>query len=215
LGILIFFVFRISYFVFSLALTRGCGVKVLIIDNYDSFVYNLAQYIGELGHEPVVRRNDAIGLLEVEDLGVECIVLSPGPCTPRESGVSNDLVRRFAGVLPILGVCLGHQCIASVFGGTVCHSPLPTHGKSSLVRHDGRTLFAGLPNPLQGGRYHSLSVREDDLPACLEVSARTEDGEVMAIRHRGFRVEGIQFHPESILTPTGRAILGNFLNGAE
>lgn len=188
---------------------------VLIIDNYDSFVYNLAQYVGEIGLDPVVRRNDAVTVEEVEALQPAFLLLSPGPCTPRESGVSCRLIEAFGERLPILGVCLGHQCIAAAYGGRVGRAPFPTHGKSTLVHHDGRTVFRGLPNPLQGGRYHSLIVEEEGLPGCLEVSARTERGEIMALRHRRFPVEGIQFHPESILTPEGRRLLRNFLGREE
>jgi anthranilate synthase component 2 len=187
-------------------------MTVLIIDNYDSFVYNLAQYVGELGFEPRVRRNDEITPAEVEEMNPRAILISPGPCTPAEAGLSNELVRRFTGRIPILGVCLGHQCIAAAFGGPVVHSPKPTHGKSTTIHHDGKTIFAGIPNPLSGGRYHSLVVEARGLPDELAVSARTGDGIVMGIRHRRHPVEGIQFHPESILTPCGHDILRNFFN---
>lgn len=185
---------------------------ILIIDNYDSFAYNLAQYIGELGWEPVVYRNDAIGLGEIERLAPTHIVISPGPCTPLESGISNDVVSHFSGRVPILGVCLGHQCIGHVMGGHVVRARVPMHGKTSLIYHDGRTIYAGLPTPFPAGRYHSLVVKAETVPECLEVSARTQDGEVMGLRHREHVVEGVQFHPESILTRVGHDILRAFLS---
>jgi anthranilate synthase/aminodeoxychorismate synthase-like glutamine amidotransferase len=184
---------------------------ILVVDNYDSFVYNLAQYLGELGRQPCVVRNNAISLQEIEKLKPSHIVISPGPCTPLEAGISNDLIGYFAGKIPILGVCLGHQCIGQVFGGKVIHAPLPTHGKSSPIFHDGRTLYTGLSNPIQGGRYHSLIV---DLGGCstpLEITSQTADNIIMGIRHHEYSVEGIQFHPESIMTPSGHQILENFL----
>jgi anthranilate synthase/aminodeoxychorismate synthase-like glutamine amidotransferase len=184
---------------------------VIIIDNYDSFAYNLVQYIGELGWEPVVFRNDRVTLAEIESLKPSHIVISPGPCTPLEAGISNEVVRYFGGRLPILGVCLGHQCIGYVYGGTIARAPVPTHGKSSLVYHDGRTIYQHLPNPFQGGRYHSLVVTWDTCPASLEVSAWTDDGVIMGIRHKKFLVEGVQFHPESIMTAVGHDVLQNFL----
>ncbi|MFH1485143.1 MAG: aminodeoxychorismate/anthranilate synthase component II [Chloroflexota bacterium] len=184
---------------------------ILIIDNYDSFAYNLAQYMGELGWEPVVYRNDAIGLRDIESLSPSHIVVSPGPCTPLESGISNDLIAHFGGRIPILGVCLGHQCIGHVYGGHVVRGRLPMHGKTSLIYHDGRTIYSGLPNPFLGGRYHSLVVKPETVPGCLEVSARTQDGCVMGLRHREFVVEGVQFHPESILTEVGHDVLRTFL----
>ncbi len=187
--------------------------KILVIDNYDSFVYNLAQYIGELGHEPVVRRNDAVTPAEVAAMAPAGIVVSPGPCTPLEAGASNDIIREFSGRIPILGVCLGHQCIAHVFGAVVGRALVPVHGKKSLIYHDSRTVFAGIPNPIEAGRYHSLVAVAGTLPDTLEISARTEDGVIMGIRHRSMRVEGLQFHPESILTPCGHDILRNFLDG--
>ncbi len=186
-------------------------MKVLIIDNYDSFVYNLAQYIGILGHEPVVFRNDSIDVPAVASMKPGAIILSPGPCTPAEAGVSNGLIPAFCGKIPILGVCLGHQCIGAAFGGTVGRASKPTHGKSSPITHDGKTIFKGLPNPLEGGRYHSLVVYEQGLPDCLEISARTADGAIMGLRHKSFAVEGVQFHPESILTSFGLDLLSNFL----
>ena len=184
---------------------------VIVIDNYDSFVYNLAQYIGELGWRPVVYRNDEVSLGEIEKSHPSHIVISPGPCTPLEAGISNDVVRYFAGRVPILGVCLGHQCIGHVYGGEVIQASVPTHGKSSLVYHDGRTVYVGLPNPFEGGRYHSLVVGENNWPPVLEKAATTSDGVIMGIRHRDFVVEGVQFHPESIMTDVGHAVLRNFL----
>ncbi len=185
---------------------------VIVIDNYDSFAYNLAQYLGELDWEPVVYRNDRITLEEIEDMKPSHIVISPGPCTPLEAGISNDVIWRFAGRIPILGVCLGHQCIGYVFGGQVVRAGVPTHGKSSLIYHDGRTVYHNLPNPFEAGRYHSLVVKRDTLPSSLVLTAETEDGVVMGIRHKDYVVEGIQFHPESIMTDTGHDILRNFLS---
>jgi para-aminobenzoate synthetase component 2 len=184
---------------------------ILLIDNYDSFTYNLVQYLGELGQEPVVYRNDAITLEQIASLAPGHIIISPGPCTPLEAGVSNDVVRHFRGKIPILGVCLGHQCIGYVYGGLVRRAALPMHGKESLVHHDGNTIFQGLPSPLVGGRYHSLVIDPASVPAALEVSARTEDGVIMGVRDRANAVEGVQFHPESIMTPDGHRILANFL----
>jgi len=187
---------------------------VLVIDNYDSFTYNLVQYLGELGAAPVVSRNDRISVEEAARLGPEAIVISPGPGAPRQAGVSNALIRAFAGRVPILGVCLGHQCIGEVFGGVVERGPVPFHGKTSLIHHDGRGVFAGLANPFEATRYHSLIVRRHGLPDCLEVSAWTEDGLIMGLRHRVAPLEGVQFHPESILTGEGKALLRNFLVAA-
>jgi anthranilate synthase/aminodeoxychorismate synthase-like glutamine amidotransferase len=184
---------------------------ILVIDNYDSFTYNLVQYLGELGQEPVTRRNDVVNLEDIEVMTPKHIIISPGPCTPLEAGISNEVIRHFRGRIPILGVCLGHQCIGYVYGGTVRRAVLPVHGKDSLIYHDGATVFAGLPSPLVGGRYHSLVVDEASLPASLEVSARTADGVVMGVRSRCDIVEGVQFHPESIMTPEGHRILANFL----
>jgi anthranilate synthase/aminodeoxychorismate synthase-like glutamine amidotransferase len=184
---------------------------ILIIDNYDSFTYNLYQYLGELGHEPVVYRNDRITLDEIKKLKPSHIIISPGPCTPLEAGISNDVVRHFGGKIPILGVCLGHQCIGHVYGGLVTHAPIPTHGKSSPIFHDGKTVFKNLPNPFDGGRYHSLVVELTGTSKGLEESARTADGVIMGIRHKKYAVEGIQFHPESIMTNAGHEILTNFL----
>jgi len=185
---------------------------ILLIDNYDSFVYNLAQYIGELGGEPVVHRNDAIGLEDIEKLAPSHIVISPGPCTPLEGGISNDVIRRFSGKIPILGVCLGHQCIGYVYGGVISRSDPPVHGKTSLVHHDGRTIYTGLPDPFPGGRYHSLVIEPDTISDVMEVSAWTDDGIIMGVRHREYVVEGIQFHPESILTGVGHDVLRKFLS---
>jgi anthranilate synthase/aminodeoxychorismate synthase-like glutamine amidotransferase len=184
---------------------------ILVIDNYDSFAYNLVQYLGELGWEPVVYRNDAIPLTEIETMAPSHIIISPGPCTPLEAGISNDVVRHFRGRIPVLGVCLGHQCIGYAYGGKINRTIVPVHGKTSLIFHDGETVFAGLPSPLVGGRYHSLVIDAGTVPASLEVSARTEEGEIMGLRNREDVVEGIQFHPESILTDTGHDILTNFL----
>jgi anthranilate synthase/aminodeoxychorismate synthase-like glutamine amidotransferase len=184
---------------------------LLMIDNYDSFTYNLVQYLGELGAELAVYRNDAITVDEVVRLAPAGIVVSPGPGTPREAGVSVPVIRRCAERTPILGVCLGHQAIGEVFGGIVERAPLPVHGKTAFIQHDGRGVFAGLPNPFEATRYHSLVVRRAGLPACLEISAESEDGLVMGLRHRDLPVEGVQFHPESILTVSGKALLRNFL----
>lgn len=185
---------------------------ILVIDNYDSFTYNLVQYLGELGWEPVVFRNDRIALARIEAMAPSHIIISPGPCTPLEAGISNDVVRRFRGKIPVLGVCLGHQCIGYAYGGVIRRAMLPVHGKTSLIYHDGDTVFKGLPSPLVGGRYHSLVIDSDKLPDTLEVSARTEEGEIMGVRSREDVVEGIQFHPESILTEKGHDILANFLS---
>lgn len=185
---------------------------VLVIDNYDSFVYNLAQYLGELGWEPLVFRNDAITLEEIERLAPSHIVISPGPCTPLEAGISNDVVRYFGGKKPVLGVCLGHQCIGYVYGGIVGRARVPTHGKASLIYHDGKSIYRGIENPFAAARYHSLVVKKEGLPECLEITAETEDGEVMGIRHKNYVVEGIQVHPESILTEVGHNLLANFLS---
>jgi anthranilate synthase/aminodeoxychorismate synthase-like glutamine amidotransferase len=183
---------------------------ILVIDNYDSFTFNLVQYLGELGAEPQARRNDAVTLEEVEAMAPSHIVISPGPCTPLEAGISNDVIRYFRGQIPILGVCLGHQCIGYVYGGIIRRAALPVHGKESLIYHDGNTVFKGLPSPLVGGRYHSLVIDERSLPPSLEISARRADGVIMGVRSRE-AVEGVQFHPESIMTPEGHRILTNFL----
>ncbi len=185
---------------------------LLIVDNYDSFVYNLAQYAGELGWEPLVYRNDKLRMMEIEQLTPSHIIISPGPRTPLEAGISNEVIRHFEGRIPILGVCLGHQCIGHVYGGVVTRSQIPVHGKTSLIHHDGRTVFNGIPNPFEAGRYHSLIVEPDSLPDCLEISAWTADGKIMGLRHKEYIVEGVQFHPESILTAVGHTILRNFLS---
>lgn len=185
---------------------------ILVVDNYDSFTYNLVQYLGELGWEPVVYRNDRITLEQVQDMAPSHIIISPGPCTPLEAGISNDVVRHFRGKIPILGVCLGHQCIGHVYGGIIQRAIVPVHGKTSPIYHDGDTVFKGLPSPLVGGRYHSLVVGVESVPTSLEISARTEEGEIMGMRNRADVVEGIQFHPESILTEKGYDILANFLS---
>ena len=184
---------------------------ILIIDNYDSFVYNLAQYVGELGWEPQVVRNDKITIEEIERLAPSHIIVSPGPCTPLEAGMSNDVIRHFGGKIPVLGVCLGHQCIGYVYGGVVDRAT-PMHGKTSMVHHDGKRIFSGVPNPFEAGRYHSLIIEPDMVPSCLEVSAKTPDGVIMGVRHKDFVVEGIQFHPESVLTSVGHDLLRIFLS---
>ncbi len=185
---------------------------LLIIDNYDSFTYNLVQYFGELGAKVLVRRNDEVTLREIEDqLKPERIVVSPGPGTPQEAGITLSLIERFAGGVPILGVCLGHQAIGEVFGGRVVRAPAPVHGKPAEICHDGKTIFAGLEYRFQAGRYNSLIVERESLPDCLEVSATTPDGIIMGLRHRTLKIEGVQFHPESILTTEGKALLSNFL----
>ncbi len=185
---------------------------LLVIDNYDSFTFNLVQYLGELGADVVVRRNDRVTVEQAREMQPERIVVSPGPCTPREAGVSVALIREMAGAAPILGVCLGHQSIGEAFGGVIARAPYLMHGKTSRIHHDGKTVFAGLEQGFTATRYHSLIVEEDSLPAALEVSARTEDGLIMGLRHRELPVEGVQFHPESILTEAGKRLLGNFLD---
>ena len=184
---------------------------ILLIDNYDSFTYNLAQILGQLGQDLFVRRNDRITLDEIAALRPERIVISPGPCTPREAGISVELIRRFAGTLPILGVCLGHQAIGEAFGGRIVRAPRLMHGKTSEIRHDGKTVFRGLPRPFTATRYHSLIVERRTLPRCLSISAETDDGIIMGFRHREYPVEGVQFHPESVLTDAGTKLLRNFL----
>ena len=188
---------------------------LLLIDNYDSFSYNLVQYFGELGCELVVKRNDEISLDEITALAPEQICISPGPCTPREAGISKDIVLHFGANTPILGVCLGHQCIAEVYGGEIVRASRLVHGKSSTIRHNGRGLFTDLPTPFEAGRYHSLVVERSSFPACLEIAAESEDGEIMAFRHREFPVHGMQFHPESILTRNGKQILARFLSQSQ
>ncbi|MGD0947949.1 MAG: aminodeoxychorismate/anthranilate synthase component II [Candidatus Binatia bacterium] len=184
---------------------------LLMIDNYDSFTYNLVQYLGELGAEVRVYRNDAITPDEIAALHPQQIVISPGPCTPTEAGVSVDVIRRFAGQIPILGVCLGHQSIGAAFGGNIVRAARLMHGKTSPIHHDGRTIFRGLSQPFEATRYHSLLIERSTLPACIELSAWTVEGEIMGVRHRQHVVEGIQFHPESILTIQGKRLLENFL----
>jgi anthranilate synthase/aminodeoxychorismate synthase-like glutamine amidotransferase len=182
-----------------------------MVDNYDSFTYNLVQYLGELGQVIKVFRNDQITVDELERLAPERVVVSPGPCSPAEAGISNEVIRRFAGRVPVLGVCLGHQCIGHVFGGDVVRAPRLMHGKTSMIHHDGKTIFEGLPNPFQATRYHSLIIKRETLPRCLEVTAETDQGEIMGVRHTEHQIEGVQFHPESILTEAGKDLLRNFL----
>ena len=184
---------------------------LLMIANYDSFTYNLVQYLGELGQEIQVFRNDKITIGEIEKLEPERIVISPGPCTPKEAGVSVELIRHLAGKIPILGVCLGHQAIGAAFGGEVVRNYRLMHGKTSMIYHDGKTIYKDLPSPFEATRYHSLVVKPETLPACLEVSARTEEEEIMGLRHREYAIEGVQFHPESIMTTVGKDLLRNFL----
>jgi para-aminobenzoate synthetase component 2 len=185
---------------------------ILMIDNYDSFTYNLVQYMGELGADIEVRRNDEITVDEIETLKPEKIVVSPGPCTPAKAGVSVDVVKRFAGKIPILGVCLGHQSVGAAFGGEIIKAGRLMHGKTSMIHHDGKTLFKNLPNPFEATRYHSLVLNRKNLPDCFEISAESDDKEIMGIRHKELLVEGVQFHPESILTVNGKELLGNFIN---
>ncbi|MFO7957308.1 MAG: aminodeoxychorismate/anthranilate synthase component II [Candidatus Brocadiia bacterium] len=185
---------------------------IAIIDNYDSFTYNLVQRLGELGARDIqVFRNDKIGVAELRDLAPDHIIISPGPCTPREGGVSNDVIREFTGAVPVLGVCLGHQCIGYTHGATVERHRRLMHGKTSMIHHDGKTIFRGLPDPFEATRYHSLAIREETLPDCFEVSARAEPDEIMGIRHKEYPLEGVQFHPESFLTTEGPKLLANFL----
>jgi anthranilate synthase component 2 len=184
---------------------------LLVIDNYDSFTYNLVQYLGELGEDVRVFRNDQITLEEVAELRPASIVISPGPCTPNEAGISVLLIKRFAGEIPLLGVCLGHQSIGQAFGGKIIHAKSVMHGKTSAIHHENKGVFAGLPNPLTATRYHSLVIERETLPSCLEITAWTDDGEIMGVRHRELAVEGVQFHPESILTEAGHELLANFL----
>jgi len=184
---------------------------ILVIDNYDSFTYNLVQYLGELGAELQVVRNDQITLAGIEERAPERIVISPGPCTPNEAGISLDVIRHFAGKVPLLGVCLGQQAMGQAFGGKVIRAPYLMHGKTSQILHDGRTIFAGVENPFTATRYHALIVERESLPSVLEVSATTSDGLIMVLRHREFVCEGVQFHPESIMTAAGKKLLQNFL----
>jgi anthranilate synthase component 2 len=184
---------------------------VFVLDNYDSFTYNLVQYMGELGAEMTIRRNDELTLDEVEALAPERFLLSPGPCTPQEAGILIPLIQRFAGKAPILGVCLGHQAIGAAFGGDVVRAPQLMHGKTSSVDHDGKSIFADIESPMTCTRYHSLIVAEDTLPKELEISARSSDGIIMGLRHREYQIEGVQFHPESVLTQDGKKLIRNFL----
>ena len=184
---------------------------ILLIDNYDSFTYNLYQYLCELGADVKVVRNDQLTLEDIKDMAPERIVISPGPCTPERAGISNDVVRHFGAKTPLLGVCLGHECIGYAYGGRVESAGEIMHGKTSLIHHDGKGVFQGLPNPFQGMRYHSLAVQEEDLPDSLEITARTYNGLIMGLRHKEYPVEGVQFHPESILTEVGKDLLRNFL----
>lgn len=186
-----------------------------MIDNYDSFTYNLVQYFAELGADVLVRRNDAVMVEEIEKMNPEHIVVSPGPCTPNEAGVSVAAIKGFAGRIPILGVCLGHQSIGQAFGGKIVHAKQLMHGKTSLIHHRDNSVFTGLPNPFTATRYHSLVIERESLPDCLEITAWTDDGEIMGVRHRTLAVHGVQFHPESILTEHGHAMLKNFLEGAQ
>lgn len=185
---------------------------IIIIDNYDSFTYNLVQQIGAFGARLEVFRNDKISLAEIEEIRPDYIIISPGPCTPKEAGISNDIIRRFSGKIPILGVCLGHQCIAYTYGASVVRARRLMHGKTSQISHDGKTIFKGLSNPFTATRYHSLIVQEDTLPDCLEVTARADNDEIMGIRHKQYLLEGVQFHPESFLTEEGPTLLKNFLS---
>jgi anthranilate synthase/aminodeoxychorismate synthase-like glutamine amidotransferase len=185
---------------------------ILVIDNYDSFTFNLVQYLGEMGQELRVFRNDAVTLAEIESLAPQSIVISPGPGRPEDSGIIIQAIKEFSGKIPILGVCLGHQAIGAAFGGDIVSAPKIMHGKTSDIFHDGRTIFQGLPTPFCATRYHSLVVSPETLPDCLEISAKTQDGVIMGLRHRAMKVEGVQFHPESILTEVGMKLLSNFVN---
>jgi anthranilate synthase/aminodeoxychorismate synthase-like glutamine amidotransferase len=184
---------------------------LLVIDNYDSFTYNLVQYLGEMQVPMVIRRNDEITINEIRELAPERLLISPGPCSPRESGLSNEIIRAFSSQIPTLGVCLGHQCIGHVFGANVIVNYRMMHGKTSLIKHNGKDLFAGMPNPFAATRYHSLVIQRDSMPECLEVTAETDEGEIMGVKHNQYPIWGVQFHPESILTESGRQILQNFL----
>jgi anthranilate synthase/aminodeoxychorismate synthase-like glutamine amidotransferase len=184
---------------------------ILMIDNYDSFTYNLVQYLGQLGGNVVVHRNDKISIAEIRALKPQTIILSPGPCTPKEAGICVEVIKQLHAAIPLMGVCLGHQAIGYAFGAEVVRAERIMHGKTSQIINDGRTIFQGLPNPFVAGRYHSLIVERSSLPDCFEISAETEEGEIMGIRHKEYPLEGIQFHPESILTPNGKRILKNFL----
>ena len=184
---------------------------ILMIDNYDSFTYNLVQYLGEMGEELQVYRNDKITVQEIGRLKPDKIIISPGPCSPKEAGISVETIKHFAGKTPLLGVCLGHQSIGYAFGGDVVRAGRLMHGKTSMIHHDGKGVFKGLPNPFEATRYHSLVIKRETMPSCLEISAETDIGEVMGVRHKEFVIEGVQFHPESILTQNGKDLLRNFL----
>jgi len=188
------------------------NAMLLVIDNYDSFTYNLVQYLGELGVPMIIYRNDQVTVEDVRKLNPDRILISPGPCTPREAGVSNDIIREFGAYKPILGVCLGHQCIGFVFGAEIVVNYRIMHGKPSLIYHNGRELFEGIPNPFTAIRYHSLIIKRDTMPECLEITAETEEGEIMGIRHKSYPIWGVQFHPESVLTEHGKRLLENFLS---
>ena len=190
------------------------GARVLVIDNYDSFVYNLVQYLGELGAEPEVRRADMLTLDDLDVIDPDAVLISPGPGRPEDAGLSDEVILHVAGRLPVFGVCLGHQCIGQVFGGEVVRAPQVMHGKTSLIHHTGQGVFAGLPNPFEATRYHSLVVDRASVPDVLEITAETDDGIVMGLRHRDFDIEGVQFHPESILTTAGHDLIANFLTRA-
>ncbi len=185
---------------------------ILMIDNYDSFTYNLVQYLGELGADLEVFRNDQIAIAEIEKLNPHKIVISPGPCTPSKAGISKEVIKHFAGRIPLLGVCLGHQSVVEAFGGEIIKAKKLMHGKTSMIQHDGKTIFKGLPNPFEATRYHSLVVNRANLPDCFEITAESDDGEIMGVRHKELAVEGVQFHPESILTVHGKDLLKNFID---
>lgn len=184
---------------------------ILMIDNYDSFTFNLVQFLGELGQELVVKRNDEVTISDIENMKPDFLMISPGPCSPNEAGISMEVIQYFAGKIPIFGVCLGHQSIAQVFGGEVIRAERLMHGKTSLMHHDGKTIFSDIPNPFTATRYHSLIVKKETLPDCLEVTSWTEEGEIMALRHTTLPIEGVQFHPESIMTSHGKELLQNFI----
>ncbi|WP_026702316.1 aminodeoxychorismate/anthranilate synthase component II [Salibacterium aidingense] len=184
---------------------------ILMIDNYDSFTYNLVQYLGEMGEELIVRRNDKVTIEEIEEMAPDFLMISPGPCSPDEAGISMEVVRHFAGRLPVFGVCLGHQSIAQVFGGNVIRADRLMHGKTSEINHDGQSVYKNLPNPFTATRYHSLIVERKSLPACFDITSETEEGEIMGIRHKSMALEGVQFHPESIMTGEGKRLLRNFI----
>ncbi|MEK7703160.1 MAG: aminodeoxychorismate/anthranilate synthase component II [Nitrospirota bacterium] len=188
---------------------------ILVIDNYDSFTYNLVQYLGEMGEEMAIFRNDAISIVEIETLKPAKIVISPGPCTPKEAGISVDLIKTFGATIPILGVCLGHQSIGEAYGGEVVRAERLMHGKTSMIHHDNQGVYQGLPNPFEATRYHSLIIRKESIPNCLKISSWTDTGEIMGVRHQSHRVEGVQFHPESILTKSGKDLLRNFVHQHE